>query len=122
MGSEADGGIHRVARPRGGTCCHQNITKHAILLSRVLPATLREAAKELASTYDSISTGPGGQNISRYSYCYFLESPLWCPFFINTGGSLSPGGIPSMPNLSCQGKSIPAPQRVETQKRYAKQR
>src|SRR5262249_6553016 len=57
VGSETDSGIHSVARPRGGTCCHQNIAKHAILLSRVLSATLGEAAKKLASTYDSIAQG-----------------------------------------------------------------
>src|SRR5262245_66132425 len=65
-----------------------------MLLSRVLPASRRVAAKELAFTYDSISTGPGGQNMSRYSYCYFPESPLWCPFFIILVASCPQGASP----------------------------
>src|SRR5207302_3621185 len=80
VGSETNGGIHGVARPRGGACCHQNVTKHASLLSRVLPAALWEAGKaRLHKSYHS--TGARSQSMSRCYYCYFSGSLLWCPLF-----------------------------------------
>src|SRR5262245_38393892 len=110
-----------MARPRGGTCGHQNITKHAILLSRVLPATLREAAKALVSPYDSIAQSQMVR-ICPIFLLLFSRKSIMVSFLHCTGGPLSQEGILSVPNLSCQGKSLLALQRVETWKRYAKQR
>ena len=47
-GGKTNGGINSVSRPRGTTSRHENVLKHAVLLSQVFPATRPQAGKDVA--------------------------------------------------------------------------